>query len=176
VKDEEVAHASTAIFMAGYQAQLIAAEMCYSLKPNRKCADPDYALSAQVLTIAGLSKKQIERKRLPTSFFATTGIRSRRSPRPLSQRESLTFDELSVSSRRDVSERCYVVVKANVAWRLKCYNNLLAWLLAHLAFCSSACGRTENGSVTKIPLMPERTPKNFSETFDERFQVAPFSG
>ncbi|KRD72154.1 2'-5' RNA ligase family protein [Ensifer sp. Root278] len=32
------------------------------------------------------------------------------------------------------------------------------------------------GSVAKIPLMSERTPKICSETIDERFQVAPFSG
>lgn len=32
------------------------------------------------------------------------------------------------------------------------------------------------GSVAKIPLMSERAPKIFSETIDERFQVASFSG
>ena len=32
------------------------------------------------------------------------------------------------------------------------------------------------GSVAKIPLMSERAPKIFSETIDERFQMASFSG
>ncbi len=32
------------------------------------------------------------------------------------------------------------------------------------------------GSVAKIHLMLERAPKNFSGTFEERFQVASFSG
>ncbi|WP_085034893.1 hypothetical protein [Ensifer aridi] len=56
-KDKDVARGTATILMAGYQAEQIAASLNEDLKPNRRCADPDYELALQVLQEAGLAKK-----------------------------------------------------------------------------------------------------------------------
>ncbi len=60
--------------------------------------------------------------------------------------------------------------------RLSGFRSLMSCLCSRLCDADAIRACSRSGSVAKILPMSERELTIFSETFDERFQVAPFSG
>ncbi|OVE86819.1 hypothetical protein B7W89_24720 [Agrobacterium tumefaciens] len=93
-RDKDVAKASATIFMAGYQAELIAAETNSALRPNLTCADPDYKLTAQCLADAALSKKTDKAEQAANAILRSNWNVVEKIAQAVFEKGSLSVNEL----------------------------------------------------------------------------------
>jgi ATP-dependent Zn protease len=93
-KDKDIAREAAIIFMAGYQAELLAAAANPMLTANRSTADPDYELAAEVLARAELYERTDCAEQAATEILLQNWELVEKIANAAYSQSSLSFDEL----------------------------------------------------------------------------------